>query len=189
VIREDPLRIAHYILNIGAQYETIPKTARHNQLPPPDPAAAERELTRIRKMLPYFAKALPKPPGYVSKGVYEDIEAGMFEYAERLARNRARTYSKRVVTGSDTISNIEISGALLDYGTFGTVPNRFKAKMRKVDSPLDDPSGPLEYQLLEAVDELKKKTLPEEWRKRLLGRDAFKARFEQTRKRCRSSSG
>jgi hypothetical protein len=61
--------------------------------------------------------------------------------------------------------------------------------MRKVNSPLDDPSGPLEYQLLEAVDELKKKTLPEKWRKRLPGRDAFKARFEQTRKRCRSSSG
>ncbi len=102
VIREDPLRPAHFIRNKAA------KT--------PDDIAWDE--ARVKKVLPKLADALPQPAGAPPAETRDRIRAGMDEFADRLALQFADSWARRLHHGGESVSNVMLDGGMIDFGSF-----------------------------------------------------------------------
>lgn len=99
IVREDPLRPAHFIIN-----ETIQDTLREGK--------------RIQHVMGNLAKALPLPPGAKYSSEAEKIKAGVLESIFRHAKVAAYSYANHFLHAAFSSSNETISGAALDFGAF-----------------------------------------------------------------------
>jgi hypothetical protein len=100
IVREDPLRPAHYV---RAWYGQGPQAAT--------------EKARLKEAIKFLPNALPSPEGSTAKTNAEKIKEGINEFTDRYAKQQAAAFAQKLYHGGTSLSNIEISGKFLDYGT------------------------------------------------------------------------
>lgn len=120
VIREDPLRSAHYVQNLYGNGPLM-----------------ESEPARVQENLKFLLKAFPVPPELARATKAEQTRGAILAYAERVAAAYATAYALKIYHGATSISNIEVSGRFIDYGTMTTLPDYGKVRM----IPSNDPNG------------------------------------------------
>ena len=101
IVREDPLRPAHYVLNIEGM-KTHP----------------EFEKNRIAEAMKNIVSALPKPVGYVSQNRQADFVVGVKEMIHRQAVQHGYMWSHSMMHGGNSPANAGLDGRMLDFGTF-----------------------------------------------------------------------
>jgi hypothetical protein len=102
IVREDPLRPAHFIINTYSQ-ETV------------------RERERMNYVIGNLAKALPLPEGANPRTDEVRIRLGIQEMIERHARVAAYSYANHFLHGAFSASNEQLDSAALDFGAFLTL--------------------------------------------------------------------
>ncbi|OFZ73658.1 MAG: hypothetical protein A3K03_07710 [Bdellovibrionales bacterium RIFOXYD1_FULL_44_7] len=112
IIRQDPLRPAHYM------------RARSGKGP-----LVKTEGKRTKYVLNFFRKALPIPTSGASSNSSLLLKQGFEEYAKRVAEQYAAAYANNLFHGATSVSNIEISGRMIDYGTMTAQPGHGKIRI------------------------------------------------------------
>ncbi len=97
IVREDPLRPAHFIAKGAAPGDVLEAHAHHRQA----------EATRVPAAVRLLAHSLPAVP----------VAEGLREFARRLGTQCASAYAHGFYHGTTSPSNRVIDGGLLDYGT------------------------------------------------------------------------
>lgn len=105
IIREDPLRPAHFVeaWHAGDKFKIS-------------------ELKRVKQASQYFINSLPLPLQYQNSKDSIKIREGMYQYTKNIAEQFATAYSQKLYHGGTSLSNIEINGRWLDYGTQTSQP-------------------------------------------------------------------
>ncbi len=110
IIREDPLRPAHYL---GVRQGS-------------GAALKATEPERVKTAVKWIDKSLP------------GTAVGAREYVSRIARQYAHAFATRLFHGTTSASNFEISGRFLDFGTMTAQPGYAKIKVLSFVDPAGD---------------------------------------------------
>jgi hypothetical protein len=102
IIREDPLRPAHFIENSFM-------------------SEVQREQERVKFVMSKLSDILPLSPEQKNLDTKEKIEAGLVEIIDRHAKIAAYSYTNHFLHSAFSPSNIELDGATLDFGAFMTL--------------------------------------------------------------------
>jgi hypothetical protein len=123
IIREDPLRPAHFLLSFHAKGGEF----------------AQTEAERIQKNFRKFLYALPLPEA-VDRGTLkpkEILKMGLEEFVDRITQQYAAANARRIFHGGASPSNIDLSGKFLDFGTETTLSDFGKAKVLDIAKAFD----------------------------------------------------
>ncbi len=102
IVREDPLRPAHYLQAYGGKGKF-----------------GETEAERLKANFKLLLKTMPLP-GHLERSKLSDLEIikyGLEEFIDRISQQFAATNARRIFHGGVSSSNIELSGKFLDFGT------------------------------------------------------------------------
>lgn len=116
IVREDPIRPAHFTLN-----PTMMEV---------DPAA---EKARVADAMKTIVEALPKPKGYVSAGRQADFRAGVIEMIERQAVQHGYAWAHGLFHGGTSPSNTGLDGRALDFGSYSAFDRYPRARVMDED--------------------------------------------------------
>lgn len=100
VVREDPLRAAHF----------MPVTSRDGKF-------GKTESQRLMQALIRLPDALPQPEGFQGVTQEEKLFSGIREYIDRVAKQYAAAFARKYYHGATSLSNLQLNGGFLDYGT------------------------------------------------------------------------
>ncbi len=102
IVRDDFLRPAHFITN-----ETSIKVGR---------STTDRE--RVTQAVLKLPEALPQPHSTSSLNRMSRLSSGLNEFIDRLANQTAYSWTHSMYHGAMSPSNVTLSGAAADFGTF-----------------------------------------------------------------------
>ena len=105
---------------------------------------------RVTEVSDYLAQGLPLPKD-LSDGDPGVIESGLREYADRLAQFYATGFQMRVLHGAPSVSNHELSGRAIDYGTMTMQPGWAPIQVLDGVAPFGHIDGPARSQLAQFV--------------------------------------
>ncbi|MEK6772335.1 MAG: hypothetical protein AABY64_00210 [Bdellovibrionota bacterium] len=137
IVREDPLRPAHFIIN------DIPEEL-------------SREINRMRTVFTNIDKALPLPAGASPRSAEERIAMGVQEFIRRQSKLAAYSYANHFLHSAFSPSNVEISGAALDFGAFMALDGYTRAG-RPEDNELNGDTNAVESVLREFLESLRER--------------------------------
>lgn len=120
IVRQDPLRPAHYLKNLYGRGPLM-----------------ESEDARTQQSIKYILEAFPPPAGVKRASKAEQVRASILKYADSIAEVYAAAFARRIYHGATSISNIEVDGRFIDYGTMTTVPDY--GKIQRITGA--DPNG------------------------------------------------
>jgi hypothetical protein len=167
IVREDPLRPAHYVLN-----------------PDGEDLRPVFERKRIAKAMEKIVETLPKPVGYVSQGRQADFRAGFLEFIHRQAVQHGYMWAHRLVHGATTPSNAGLDGRMLDFGTFSAFDGYPQAKILEVEGYFGETSL-FKLDLLKDIRDSWIRTLPKDLLEVLPSEqaifDIFESEFQNVR--------
>lgn len=106
IIRQDPLRPAHYLKNLYGRGPLMGS-----------------EDARTQQAIQYFLEAFPVGKELAGAPKSEKVRAAVLKYADTIADVYAAAFARKIYHGATSISNIEVDGRFIDYGTMTTVPD------------------------------------------------------------------
>ncbi len=123
IIREDPLRPAHYM------------RANYGQ-----GALRASDAARTEEATTFLVNSLPVPKAVKDKSLSGRLRAGLLEYVDRLSDQYAAAFAHRLYHGATSPSNFEITGRFIDYGTMTAQPGYGKIRILDHVAPAGDSS-------------------------------------------------
>jgi uncharacterized protein YdiU (UPF0061 family) len=138
IVREDPLRSAHYMKNLWGRGPLM-----------------ESEDARTKEVLRYLEKAMPVPENLRNASPGEQMRGAVYGYAERIAAQYAAAYALKIYHGATSTSNIEITGRFIDYGTITTVPDYGKFKILSINDAVGETNEFRDILMLEFLHNLR----------------------------------
>jgi hypothetical protein len=103
-VRQDPVRMGHFLLNNNERRDNLD---------------TERRLHNLSANL---VNALPLNSSSQSDSYAQKIFEGMKEYARRIGHQYGQMYMLKLYHGATSQSNIEINGRMIDFGTTSSQP-------------------------------------------------------------------
>ena len=167
IIREDPVRPGHFVINSNAEKLNAPR----------DPA-------RVQDAMTHLVAALPQPPGLVARDELARFRSGIFEFIDRQATQHAYAWAHSLFHGGTSPTNAGLDGRMLDFGTFSAYDGYPRVRILHDDGFMGD-TDVYKRDLLKDVRDSWLRTLPphllaalpseKEWF------DRFEAAFQKTR--------
>ena len=138
IVREDPLRSAHYMKNLWGRGPLM-----------------DSEDARTKEVLKFIDKAMPVPESLRNASPAEQMRGSIYAYADRIAAQYAAAYALKIYHGATSVSNIEITGRFIDYGTITTVPDYGKFKILSINDAVGETNEFRDILMLEFLRNLR----------------------------------
>jgi hypothetical protein len=162
IVREDPLRPAHYVINPTAEKMADP-----------------RDHARINEAMKHLVDALPQPPGFKSDVKTEKFRSGIFELINRTATQHGYAWAHSLFHGGTSPSNAGMDGRMLDFGTFSAFDGYPNARVIDEDGFFGDLSL-YKRDFLKDIRDSWVKTLPNDLLAVLPSEQEWFVQFEKT---------
>lgn len=121
IIREDPVRPAHFLLNPDGMV-----------------VQPEEEKARVTEAMKHIVDALPKPAGYKSQGRQADFVVGINEMIDRQAIQHGYAWAHSLFHGGTSPSNTGLDGRMLDFGSYSAFDGYPRARVMDEDGFMGD---------------------------------------------------
>ena len=138
IVREDSVRPAHYMKNLWGRGPLM-----------------ESEDARTKEVLTYLRRAFPVPSTLKNATDSAQIRGAVLAYADRIAEQFAAAYALKIYHGATSVSNIEVTGRFIDYGTTTTLPDYGKVKMIEINDAMGDTNEFREILMLEFLQNIR----------------------------------
>ena len=167
IIREDPLRPGHYVIN-----------------PTAEAMNDARDRVRISAAMKHLVAALPQPRGSVPQGESAQFRSGIFEFIDLQAAQHGYSWAHSLFHGGTSPTNAGMDGRMLDFGTFSAFDGYPKARVIDEDGFMGDTSL-YKRDLLKNIRDSWVKTLSPSLLAALPTEEEWFERFEQTFQKTR----
>lgn len=142
IVREDPLRPGHYVINPTAEALGDP-----------------RDAARIKEAMEHILDALPSPPGDLPVTAALRFMAKVNEFIDRQAIQHGYAWAHSLFHGATSPSNAGMDGRMIDFGTFSAFDGYPKVRVIDEDGFFGDTST-YQRDLLKNIRDSWVRTLP-----------------------------
>ncbi|HEY8272378.1 MAG TPA: hypothetical protein VIG33_15915 [Pseudobdellovibrionaceae bacterium] len=160
IVREDPLRPGHFVIN--------PTSEKMN-----DP----RDRARVQEAMKHLVEALPQPAGPVPKSEVARFRSGIFEFIDRQAIQHAYAWTHSLFHGGTSPTNAALDGRMLDFGTYSAFDGYPRVRILDDDGFMGD-TEVYKRDLLKDIRDSWLKTLPSHLLANLPSEKEWFERFE-----------
>lgn len=167
IIREDPIRAAHMLINPTAEQRGMKRDAEH-----------------VAWIMDHLLDVLPKPPGQLPESETHRFLLQSTEMIDRQAVQAGYAWAHNYFHGAIDAANVGLDGRLLDYGTFSAFDGYPRARIIPADGFSGETETFREVMLKEIYDSWLR-TLPEKFRQVLPPKKVWDERFVQVFERTR----
>ena len=169
IVREDPLRPGHYVINPSAEL-----------------LGDARDAARIKAAMEHLLAALPTPAGAIPIKKSDQFRVKTFEFIERQAIQHGYAWSRGLFHGGTSPSNAGLDGRMIDFGTFSAFDGYPKVRVIDEDGFFGDTSL-YKRDLLKNIRDSWVRTLSPELLAGLPSEQEWFDRFETTFQRTRKT--